>query len=67
MIRNYPCSGEVNSEVADVQSTVLAKVEEHYCSQDLREDRPDRWPRHRVSDLAVQIFEAATPEPVIQA
>jgi phosphomannomutase len=29
MIRRYPCSGEVNSKVADVK-TVLARVEEHY-------------------------------------
>jgi phosphomannomutase len=29
MIANYPCSGEINSEVKDVKST-LAKVESHY-------------------------------------
>ncbi|MCC7230486.1 MAG: phosphomannomutase CpsG [Fimbriimonadaceae bacterium] len=29
MIANYPCSGEVNSEVPDVK-TVLARVESHY-------------------------------------
>ena len=29
MIQRYPCSGEVNSEVADVRST-LAAVEEKY-------------------------------------
>ncbi len=29
MIKNYPCSGEVNSTVADVKTT-LAKVEEHF-------------------------------------
>lgn len=29
MLRNYPCSGEVNSKVADV-ATVLARVEESY-------------------------------------
>ncbi len=32
MIRNYPCSGEVNSVVADVP-TVLERVEAHYSSQ----------------------------------
>jgi phosphomannomutase len=30
MIRNYPCSGEINSSVADVK-TVLAQVEEKYA------------------------------------
>lgn len=29
MIRNYPCSGEINSRVADVHTT-LGKVEEHF-------------------------------------
>ncbi|AIE85961.1 phosphomannomutase/phosphoglucomutase [Fimbriimonas ginsengisoli] len=29
MIRNYPCSGEVNSEVADVK-TVIARIEAEY-------------------------------------
>jgi phosphomannomutase len=32
MIKNYPCSGEVNSTVADVPST-LAKIEALYSSQ----------------------------------
>jgi phosphomannomutase len=29
MIKNYPCSGEVNSKVPDVPATIK-KVEEHY-------------------------------------
>ncbi len=29
MIKNYPCSGEVNSKVPDVAATIM-KVEEHY-------------------------------------
>jgi phosphomannomutase len=32
MIRNYPCSGEVNSRVEDVPA-VLRKVEEHYAGK----------------------------------
>ena len=32
MIRNYPCSGEVNSKVPDV-NTVLERVEAHYSAQ----------------------------------
>jgi phosphomannomutase len=34
MIEKYPCSGEINSEVADVKAT-LAKVEEHYKDADI--------------------------------
>ncbi len=34
MIRNYPCSGEVNSTVSDV-SAVLARVQEHYADGDI--------------------------------
>jgi phosphomannomutase len=40
MIQNYPCSGEVNSKVADVP-VVLKKVEDHYRSSAKNVDHLD--------------------------
>jgi phosphomannomutase len=40
MIQNYPCSGEINSQVADVP-LVLKKVEEHFGPQALSVDKID--------------------------
>lgn len=40
MIRNYPCSGEINSEVADVPAT-LKRVEGHFREGALNVDKTD--------------------------